>query len=116
MDLNVKMEDDEDHQHSLRPLHQDLGPVVPYEEIPPPPGDSPMDLEDHESTRKRLAFDEFPDDDDGESAKRQRKLAPPPKKLNDDQWAEMFSRLIRYKEQHGVSPFFRSVGFVAECP
>jgi hypothetical protein len=103
MDLNVKMDDDDDHHHSL---HDDLGPVVPPEEIHPPPDtDSQFGLEHDESSRKRLAYDEFPDDDDDEdeSNKRRRKSAPPQKKLNDDQWAEMFTRLLQYKEQHGVS-------------
>lgn len=99
MDLNVKMDDDDHHHHSL---HDDLGPVIPPEEMPPhPDSDSPIGLEHDESTRKRLAYDEFPDDDDEESNKRRRKSAPPQKKLNDDQWAEMFTRLIQYKEQHG---------------
>ena len=98
--------DDHDHHHHSH--HEDLESVIHHDEIPHTTDDRSIDLDQHES-RKRLAFDEFPDeyddddDDDEESAKRRRKNAPPPKKLNEDQWAEMFARLIRYKEEHGVS-------------
>ena len=59
-----------------------------------------MELPPDEETRKRSLPDE---EEDEEARKRRRKSVPPPKKLNEDQWAEMFTRLIKYRDENGVS-------------
>jgi hypothetical protein len=92
---------DDPHAHSH---HEDLGPVagdmmVVHDVIPEEHHEEHHHLED-DNNKRPLELDLLEDE---ESKKRQRKNAPPPKKLNEDQWAEMFSRLVKYKELHGVS-------------
>lgn len=95
---------DDPHAHSH---HEDLGPVgagdlmvVP---IPEEHHHEHHDLVGVEDGRNKRPMELDILEQDEESKKRQRKNAPPPKKLNEDQWAEMFSRLVKYKELHGVS-------------
>ena len=47
-------------------------------------------------------------DPNDEEARKRRKTIAPPKKLNNEQWDHMFERLVKYKQQHGVSglPYF----------
>lgn len=81
---------EEEHEH--HPTHLTHAVLPPDE-----PELSVFATDAHdEATRKRLYEDE-----DEEAKKRRRKNTPPPKKLNEDQWAEMFARLVKYKEIHG---------------
>jgi hypothetical protein len=106
--MDLKLEVDEDHTLLHHTLHSHHIHLSHHDAL------GPLPLENHPShdhcsieyndDQKKSSFDDFHDEDeDDDSLKRRRKILPPPKKLNEDQWTEMFLRLIRYKELHGVS-------------
>jgi hypothetical protein len=62
-----------------------------------------------ENSRKRSAPTELnvnSGEEDAPAKKRRpasgTKSIPPPKKLNNEQWDQMFQKLVEYKEKHGV--------------
>jgi hypothetical protein len=77
-------------------MSQKESPIAPY--VP----------DTSKNSRKRSSPTELHDSGEEDEPAKKRRLSPgkrsipPPKKLNNEQWDQMFQRLVGYKERHGV--------------